>query len=188
MSHRFFPTACVLVGCLASCAGEKSAEQPVAAAAHKKTLEDFGTYNPNYSGGARKSAMENSQANSMYEGELSKREFVAKDYAKKSFWGTKDYAKQVYGGDTDGSRFMTAAREGSSGAREGAMVSRDSGRNYTTDAIGTGAAREAGMEGIATTSDAETDLRRRVWKQPEIRDYRSERSLTVEETNSMLGR
>ncbi|MBB5352010.1 hypothetical protein HNR46_002251 [Haloferula luteola] len=182
-----------LVGWLASCAGDPSnsgasasggaAESAAAAAPTKKGFDKFLASNPMYSSsGQRKEASEGFQTNSMFNNELSKKEISAKDYSKKSFWGTKEYAKKVYGGDTDGSRFLTAAREGSQGAREGAMVSGADGQAYNTGTYRTGDARESGRSEISRTSDAETDVRREVWKQPEVRGY------SVEDTRGMMGR
>ncbi len=205
MTHRLLQLALVCsAGLVASCASEDGSGQAVAEAPPAKSeriksgdlfdddsaaiAERFGAVNPMYTGQQRKSATESTKTNSMFEGEFAKREFAAKDYGKKSFWGTKEYAKKVYGGDTDGSRFLKPAREGGAGAREGAMVSRESSQAYDTGSYGTGAAREAGVSGIARTSDAETDVRRRVWKQPEVRDYRNQRALSVEDTKWMLGR
>ena len=38
------------------------------------------------------------------------------------------------------------------------------------------------------TSDAETDVRRRVYKQPDIIDWKEQQGLGVKDTNRMLGR
>ena len=185
-----FSIAVALAGLVASCADEKAAgEQAATPAPKEKGFDRYMTSNPMYDSKEKsKSASENSKANSMFNSEYSKKEFATKDYSKKSFWGTREYAKKVYGGDTDGSRFMRSAREGGAGARKGAMTSREAGRSFATATRKTGSAREAGAAEIARTSDAETDIRRGIWKQPEIRDSRTRRVISMDETKSMLGR
>jgi hypothetical protein len=156
--------------------------------------DDFGRIQDKYgainhrvaSGG---SADEAAQMNAQFEGELARHEFAAKNYEKKSFWGSRDYEKKVYGGDLgDGNQFRKGAREGVQMAREGTMMSREDARAFATREVETGAAREAGRSPVRTPSDAESDIRRRVYKQPEVLDLNSQRALTVEDTRRMLGR
>lgn len=154
-----------------------------------KMIGRYATTNPLMEKGGQKQAGEGeNRANRLFEGEFAKREFAAKDYTKKSFWGSKEYAKQVYGGNTDGSRFQQGSDFGSKGAREGGRTSRASGERFATGTHATGAAREAGHAGIRSVSDAETDSRRRTYIQPSITDYRNQRGLTIDDTRSMLGR
>ena len=49
-------------------------------------------------------------------------------------------------------------------------------------------ARETDGKRLDRPSDAETDIRRRVFQQPQIIDYRDQRKLTLQETKSFLGR
>ena len=150
-------------------------------------LQRYGAVNSRYSG-AQKAGEEGNRKNEEFKGEFADRSFEGKAFDKKSFWGSKDYAKQVYGGDTDGGRFLTSAREGAIDAREGGSRSRDGGKRYETGAFGTEAAKETGRGKIDRLSDAETDVRRRVFQQPEVEDWRPKRALSVEDTKAMLGR
>jgi hypothetical protein len=90
--------------------------------------------------------------------------YQAGEYARKSWWGNKDYGRKAYAGDTDGSRFR-----------------QDSKFQDRT-------AREAGTGNLDRPSDAETDIRRRVFPQPEIIDWREQRSLTLDQSKGILGR
>lgn len=154
-----------------------------------KMIGRFAKTNPTMQKGGDKPAKEGvNRQNTYFEGELAKREFAAKDYTKKSFWGSKDYAKKVYGGDTDGSRFQKGSRFNSQGAREGGMASAESGSRYGTSQHATGAAREGSKSNISKRSDANTDSRRSSYVQPEITDWRNQRGLTIDDTRSMLGR
>jgi hypothetical protein len=155
-----------------------------------KMINRYAKTNPLMQKGGEQAAKEGvNRDNRYFEGELAKREFEAKDYTKKSFWGTKDYAKQVYEGPTDGSRFMKGSSFNTQGgARENTMVSPDSGSAFATGRHKTGAARENETSNISKTSDANTDSRRKVFVQPEITDWRDQRGLTIDDTRSMLGR
>lgn len=114
-------------------------------------------------------------------------EYKAGDYKKKSWWGGKEYERPVYQGNTDGSRFQQTSRLQGQGAREAATAA-DIPRTYQTDGYATGAAREAGAAAIPKPSDAETDIRRDVFSQPEVVDWRQQRALSIEQSKGILGR
>jgi Ni/Co efflux regulator RcnB len=113
--------------------------------------------------------------------------YQAGEYAKKSWWGNKDYGRKAYAGETDGSRFQQGSKFQGRTARE-AGGSADIPDAYQTGAYATSAAREAGAGNLDRPSDAETDIRRRVYKQPEIIDWREQRSLTLDQSKGLLGR
>jgi hypothetical protein len=136
----------------------------------------------------RGGADEGSKVNEQFDGAYAKREFTGKNYDKKSFWGKKDYAKQVYQGNTDGSGFRQGAREGSQWAKEGAVISNESGRAYDKGREFGGPANEVSQTGISRPSDAKVDGRRAVFQQPKVEDVQRKRALSVEDTRSMLGR
>jgi|GEM_PF-3611074 len=152
-----------------------------------KIQDKYGAINARMAQGG--AAGEAGELNAQFQGELARHEFASKNYEKKAFWGSRDYAKQVYGGDLgDGSRFQKGAREGVKMAREGTRMSREDARAFATREVEAGSARESGRTPVRTGSDAETDIRRRVYKQPEVLDLNSQRALTVEDTRRMLGR
>jgi hypothetical protein len=117
----------------------------------------------------------------------SKKTYQTGEYSKKSWWGNKDYGRKSYAGETDGSRFQKSSRQQGHSARE-AGGSADIPDAYQTGAYATSAAREAGTRKVAKPSDAETDIRRRVYQQPEIIDWREQRSLTLDQSKGILGR
>ncbi|MCU0797429.1 MAG: hypothetical protein MUF31_16030 [Akkermansiaceae bacterium] len=151
-------------------------------------LDRYGKANPMFDGGERSSANESTQTNNQFTGEYARREFNAKNYERQPFWGRKDYERQVYGGDTDGSRFLQGAREGSMTAREGGEMAADGSRAFGTRTMDGGSAREAGVAEIGRGSDAETDVRRRVFPQPEKRPSGQQRAMTVEDARALMGR
>ena len=157
----------------------------------KKIIDRFGATNPNFDkSGQRKGARENTMVSqhfdkgygaNAYQGNLNR-------YEKRSFWGKKDYTGKVYDGSTNGDHFLQSAREGSRGAREGSRVSRENSRVLNTNSVARTSARESGRDGIGRPSDAETDFRRKVYQEPEVKDWRAQRALKVEDTRAMLGR
>ncbi len=157
----------------------------------QKIIDRYGATNPMYDqGGQRKGARENSMVNGQfdkgygaqaYQGDLGR-------YEKRSFWGRKDYTSKVYGGDTNGDRFLQSAREGTMNARDGGRASREDGMAMNPSAVDKPQAREMSRASLSRPSDAETDFRRSVYQQPEIRDLRDQRALNVEDTRAMLGR
>lgn len=153
-----------------------------------KIAEKFGT---SYQYGQNAQSQESgkfNRDNPEFKGRWQNKEFDAKPFQKKSFWGDREYAKKVYGGDTDGSRFAKTSRFDGQGANEAGVTSRDAGKNFATSDYKTAAAREAGGRKIDRTSDAETDGRRRAYPDQDIIDWRDQRALSLEQTRRMLGR
>lgn len=153
-----------------------------------KMLGKYGAMNPMYGGEGDGDASEASKVNGQFNSAYAKRDFEGKNYDRKSFWGKKDYASKVYDGGTDASRFQEGAREGGLWAREGGLVSNDTGRSYDRGREFGGSAVENSQSKLGRPSDAETDVRRRVYKQPKVEDVQRKRALTIEDTKSMLGR
>jgi len=136
----------------------------------------------------KRSSFETNRESAYFKGDVDKKEYGGKkDYSKKSWWGDTRYESKSYEGNTDASRFQTASRYQGSGARESGSAA-DLPDSYKTGTYGTGAAREAGKSNISKTSDAETDIRRRVFPKPAITNWGEQRQMSVEDTKSFLGR
>jgi hypothetical protein len=135
----------------------------------------------------KRSSFESQGESPYFKGEYGKKDYKTGDYSKKSWWGNKDYGRQHYAGSTDGSRFQKTSRLDGKGARESGSAA-DVPDPYQTDTYATSAAREAGKGKLAKPSDAETDIRRRVYQQPEIIDWRQQRTLSLEQSKGILGR
>lgn len=135
----------------------------------------------------RRSSFESKGDSSYFKGKFDKKEYKSGEYAKKSWWGSKDYGKKTYEGNTDGSRFQQSSRFDGKAAREAGT---DSGlsKTYQTNPYATKAAREAGKKGIEKVSDAETDIRRSVYKAPEVIDWKEQRSMDLKQSRGILGR
>jgi hypothetical protein len=116
------------------------------------------------------------------------KDYKTGDYARKSWWGNKDYGRQNWQGKTDGTRFEQNSKlDGQSVTQTGAAA-RGSDAAYKTSTHATGNARESNARGLSKPSDAETDVRRRVYQEPQIVDWREQRSLSLDQSRGILGR
>ncbi len=116
-----------------------------------------------------------------------KKQYKTGDYTKKSWWGNKEYDSKPYSGNTDGSRFQKASDLQGKGARESGSTAKIPD-TYKTDTYATNSAREAGKDQIAKPSNDRIENRREVSMQPEILDWREQRSLSVDQSRGILGR
>jgi hypothetical protein len=135
----------------------------------------------------KRSSFEMNRESAYFKGDYAKKQYKTQDFAKKSWWGDTKYESKQYEGNTDGSRFQTTSKFQQQGARE-ANTAADIPDAYKTGNYATSTAREAGSKRLGKSSDAETDVRRRVFPQPEIYDWREQRNLSVSETKGILGR
>ena len=135
----------------------------------------------------KRSSFELNRDSAYFKGDYAKKDFKTNDYSKKSWWGDTKYEAKNYQGDTDGSRFRSASRFQGAGAREAGSAA-DLPGAYKTGSYATRAARETAGTRIDRPSDAETDVRRRVYTAPSVIDWREQRGMTVSEAKGLLGR
>ena len=181
-----------LGGFLVSCQSEQTVTKT-------QVKKDAWGNKENYSVGKDKDGnpMMKSDLRSSMEGKMnhmsSNRDFSGDDYTKKSYrkerWGGDTiFNRKKYGGDTDASRFKNEpwfARKQASASKQQAAVS---GKTYGVNPFTTRKAHEEGAATIARPSDAETAVRRRVYKQPDITHWLDQSKLSVNDTKSRLGR
>lgn len=135
----------------------------------------------------KRSPYESQGASQYTSKDYKKTEYKAGDYAKKSWLGGKEYDRKAYAGDTDGSRFQKASDLNGKGARE-------TGTNFKTpDAYKTGnyattAAREGSNKQITKSSNDMIENRRKEYVQPEIIDWREQRTMTMDQSRGLIGR
>lgn len=182
---------------LASCASDSKPEGAAAPAAptHRslsERLNESGGYKQDSEGNwkptnDKRSSFESQGATYDSKKSYQKETYKTGDYAKKSWWGNKEYDRQSYTGNTDGSRFQTTSRLQGQGARE-ANTNVKIPDTYQTDRYETNAAREAGNAAIAKPSNDLIENRQKVFQQPEIIDWREQRSLSMEQSKGILGR
>lgn len=194
MSHfRFMPLLLSMLA--ASCAPkqEKSTPAPEPPKSLSQRLSESNGYKQDASGNwvpkvDKRSSFESQGDSHNFKGEYNGKTYKAGEYAKQSWWGNKEYGRQSYSGDTDGSRFQQKSRLDGQSARETTGDTANIAGPYQTGAYATSPAREAGRKNLPKPSNAETDVRRRVFAQPEITDWRQQRSITLEQSKGILGR
>ena len=116
------------------------------------------------------------------------KEYRTGDYARRSWWGNKDYKSGSYQGNTDANRFRQTSRLDGQGAPEAGRAAHGGDASYRTGGYRTGGARESSARRLDKPSDAETDVRRRVYQPPEIIDWSEQRKLSLEQSRGILGR
>lgn len=124
---------------------------------------------------------------------VSNRDFSGKDYTKKSYrkkrWGGNTlFGRKKYEGNTDASQYKQEPWFVKKQASAQGQQARAAGKSFSVNPFSTKTAREQSGRRIARPSDAETDVRRRVFIQPKITGWKDQQSLGVSDTNRMLGR
>lgn len=136
----------------------------------------------------RRSSFESQGSSPYFKGNVEKKEYQSTAFQKKPFWGRSDYTgKSDYQVSEDGDRFRQTSLFAQGNAKESQQAARTTG-TYATSNVSKGAAREGSARRLDRPSDAETDVRRRVFAQPQVLNSRSGRSMSVEQSNSILGR
>jgi hypothetical protein len=178
-------------GLLASCASDKSPDSSGYRPFSQRLNEQSG-YKQDADGNwtaqsDRRSSFESKGDSPYFSGDYQKKSYQTSEVAKKSWWGKNEYARKSYAGNTDAGHLKTSSRHQGQGALEAGNDARLPQR-YETGSYATGAAREASGETLERPSDAETDVRRRVFTPPSVIDWKEQRSLSMEQSRSILGR
>lgn len=183
---------CLLVVFPISCASDSGSTKPEPLKPFSQRINESNGYKQDAEGNwlpktDKRSSFENQGRSAYFKGEYGRKTYKTEGYSKKSWWGNKDYVLKEYSGDTDGSRFQKTSGLTGKGARE---TGRSAGMSnaYQTDGYATGPARETGAPPVEKSSDAETDIRRKVYPAPEIIDWQEQRTLSLEQSKGILGR
>ena len=179
---------------LAACSGPSSTPQP---APTRKTLsqrmDEENGYKKDANGNwkpqtDKRSPFENTGQDPNFAGKnFAKKSYKTGDYAKKSWWGNKQYDRKSYAGNTDASHFQKTSDLQGKGAREAKTLA-DIPDRYQTDRFATKSAREAGAAAIGKPSNDLIENRRKGFEQPEIIDWRQQRTLSMDQSKGILGR
>ena len=188
-------TLTAVSGFLVSCASERTVTE-------EKVRKDAWGNKENYTIESDEdgNAVAKSDVRSSLEGRTShlggsSRDFGGQDYTKKSYrktrWGGNTvFGHKAFGGNTDANRYKKEpwfAQKQSSSANRSANAA---GKSYSVNPFRTRTANEQSNSRIESISDAATDTRQRVFKEPSIRDYWStdQQGPSISDTNSRLGR
>lgn len=135
-----------------------------------------------------RSSFEGKSSNMAASRDFSGKDYTTKSYARKRWAGNTEYSRKNYDGNTDANHYkMEPWFVRKQAQAEGKQASAQ-GQTYSTTDFGKTIANEQDSERIERVSDAETDVRRRVYKEPDIIDWKDQQGLGVEDTNRLLGR
>lgn len=181
---------------LAACTADSKPEQsPVATESPHKKLSERMTESNGYKQDAdgnwkphvdRRSPYENKGQDPNFQKNFKKQDYKTGDYAKKSWWGNKPYEPKSYAGNTDGSRFQKSSDLQGKTAPDTSTTAKIPDP-YKTGSYSTSAAHEAGAAPIKKSSNAAIDNRQKVFQQPEIIDWREQRTLSMDQSKGLLG-
>lgn len=137
----------------------------------------------------KRSSFEQVGANNIVSGKNYRgQEYTKKSYRKDRWGGDSAFRTDSYHGAGKSSRYEKSPwflqKQAGVQGQEASMGK----KSFMTKLFGKKTAREAGVSELARPSDVETDVRRRVFKQPEITGWKNQSGLSVNDTNSLLGR
>ncbi len=172
-----------------------TSEAAAAAPVHKsleQRIEQKNSYKQDTSGNwvpvnYQRSAFASKGASPYFQDQYAKKSYATPDVAKKSWWGNKSYERQKYADTPDASRFQKSSPLSGKGAHEAGTTAETPGP-YQTGHYATSAARESHHRGVEKPSDTETDIRRKVYQEPEIIGWKEQRTLSVSQSKGILGR
>jgi hypothetical protein len=187
-----FSISCVVTMLLGSCASERTVTKTQVKKDAWGREESFSVGkdedgNPMMKSD-RRSSMEGKQSNVAGSQDFSGKDYNKKSYRKKRWGGNTVFGRKKYEGNTDASQYQkepwfVKKQAGLKNQRAGAE-----GKTYSDNPFRKPTAREQGGARISHSSDAKTDFRRRVFKQPGITHWKDQPGLGVGDTNRMLGR
>lgn len=136
----------------------------------------------------RRSSLEGKQNNMATSRDFQGKDYNSKSYRKKRWGGNTFFGRKKYEGNTDASKYnkepwFVRKQAGAEGQRAYA-----DGKSYSVNPFRTSGASEQGGARISRPQDAETNFRRRVYKQPDVTHWKNQKGLSVGDTNRMLGR
>lgn len=123
---------------------------------------------------------------------LGNREYSGKAYnpgtvEKQSWWGNTRYQKQAYLGNTSADQYHTTANDAGKRANETGSRSIFSRKSVTTRNIDRTNATESGRTNAMQATDAARETER-AYAQPDIIDWKEQRSLQLKDTKSWLNK
>lgn len=136
----------------------------------------------------RRSSMEGKTSHMASNRDFGGKDYTAKSYRKKRWGGNTIFNRKQYDGNTDASRYKNEPWFARKQAGASGQTAYADGKSYAVNPYGTTTAREQGGNRISRPSDAETDYRRRVYKEPDITHWKNQSGLSIGDTKRKLGR
>lgn len=106
---------------------------------------------------------------------------------KQSWWGNTRYQKQAYLGNTSADQYRTTANDAGKSANEAGSRSIFSRKSVTTQKVDRTSAIENGRTNTMQSTDAARETQRD-YAQPDIIDWKEQRSIQLKDTKSWLNK
>lgn len=135
-----------------------------------------------------RSSFEGRSSNMITSEDFSGKDYTTRSYAKRRWQGNTAFERREYQGNIDANKYKMEpwfVRKQASAEGETANFNDQS---FATGSYDKTTANEHNANRISRPSDAETNVRRRVFQQPDIIDWKEQQGLGVKDTNRMLGR
>lgn len=183
----------MLLLALPCCSGTQTPEDPASSSyeglssrlsqSHGYEVDDKGNWIPRND---KRSQYEGQGDSPQFRGDLGKREFDTKSLQKGSWWGSKQLERPAFADapparlSSETSRFQRQQAALDHSLDTPARID----KNYRSKEL----AVEAAGRSWDKPSHAATDLRRDVFIEPEIIDYKQQRELSIRQSKDLLGR
>ena len=119
-------------------------------------------------------------------GDYGSKKFAASRYSKSEWAGSKNFDPGKF--NSTKNRWDDQEWFVKQHAQEAGLTARNQGEAYSTAGYKTANAREQGGERFQKSSNVQTDIRRRVFKGPDIIQKGEYERMTIEESKNILGR
>lgn len=136
-----------------------------------------------------RSSFENTGGSSIVSGNnYSGNEYTKKAYRKERWGGESSYKTKSYNNTNKANNYGKEPWFARKQANVNGQESSVGKKSFFTKLFGKSTARERGATDLSKPSDAETNVRRRVFIQPDIIGWKDQQTLSVDDTRGMLGR
>jgi len=134
----------------------------------------------------KRSQYEGRGGSAYFNGEVGKKTFQAEQLQKGSWMGNKPYDRKAH--RLNGAQSDLGAPSRLSNQQASLEHRLQTPEHITGNHLPNNRAHESSTGSIERPSDAETDVRRRVYGRPDIIDYRQQRDLSIQQSKQLLGR
>ena len=136
----------------------------------------------------KRSSFENKSSNIASNRDFSGKDYTKKSYRKKRWGGGRSVDRKSFSGNADANRYRSEPLFVQKQAAPIGKQANVSKKKFSINPFRSKRATEQRGRSITTTQDAKISNRRQTYKQPDITDWKDQDSLSIGDTNRMLGR
>jgi len=136
----------------------------------------------------KRSSFENKTSNLASNRDFSGNDYTKKSYSKDRWGGNTAFARKKYEGNTNADHYKKEPWYVRKQVASSGKQSTASNKKFSVNPFRTNRATEQDARRITSKQDYKVSNRRQSYKQPVITDWKDQSSLSIKDTNSMLGR